>query len=1067
MFRRVFVVLAFAIALPTAAKVKFTDYPLPKTGKQKPTEMVALGGAVYFIDEVSGSINRIDGEGAITRFDSVGPAGALAAGPDGALWYTALSHIHRLDPETGETDETRRIFVPTLSYWPELITGPDGNFWLASGCADRLTRISLAGTITHFPTTSGGCPYELANGPDGGVWFTEHYGNRVGRMRTNGQLTEFAVTNPDYEIYPDDIVAGPDGNLWFTSNYGWLTRITTEGVMTAQSMMDINFGWMTVGEDGNLWIGSGAKITKVDTSFQVLGTHTLTGDAQIRSLVTAGGNVWASAYNTSAIARVKMDGTLTELPALSLGGDPTDVVHGPDGRLWFTETKANAIGAVNASGEFVEYDVPTPDSAPRGITAGGDGALWFVESAAHKVGRITVDGTITEFPLPGGSAPADIVLGPDGNYWITLNGTNAIARMTPAGAVTEFPLPGGRLPRAIIAAPDGNLWFTQQYGTIGRMAPDGTGYAEFAANPNPMLVPRDLVVGPDGAIWYTDGLYLRHLTLGGTASEVSQVSNASYIAAGADGSIWLSSPIDGLLTRFKLGSGVQVHAVPQSNGQPRGLAFGPGGDLWFAQSAASYMGRVEMAFDAYGVEGCFGTQHVSGTMAKFLDLAIAAPPVASDYSATIWWGDNTSSPGTVTISGNWIHVTGSHTYASAGVKSVNTTIVKVANPAKTATATSTFTPSPASPEIRVTGTFCPGAMMSASVPVGTGMTYEWYVPNMVASSAHNVSFIMPQSGSVEVTVVAFKSGFCPTTSMRTIRTGCGVVGDSDGDGRADVLWRDGSGQNALWKMSGFTKVAGSYLPSQAAGWAIAAHGDFDGDRKGDILWRDAATGGVQLWLMDGATRLAIRNLPLVYGPWKIAGTGDFDGNGIADVLWRQPDTGANTMWSFHAGATMASAAIEGAPRAWSVGGIGDLDGDGRSDIVWRRNDNGENSAWLWNGTAKGAGAYLEYAPVRWQLAAVADFDGDGKADLLWRDPVNGENALWRMNGLQKIGGHYLEYAPARWKIGPVRDFDGDGLADIFWRDPATGENTMWRMVGPIKTAGQYLEYAPNVWTVFR
>src|SRR5207249_5526519 len=81
------------------------------------------------------------------------------------------------------------------------------------------------------------------------------------------------------------------------------------------------------------------------------------------------------------------------------------------------------------------------------------------------------------------------------------------------------------------------------------------------------------------------------------------------------------------------------------------------------------------------------------------------------------------------------------------------------------------------------------------------------------------------------------------------------VGDVDGDGKADLVWRNTqTGDVAVWFMSG-SSVKGSALVAQGvpAVWAIAAMGDLDGDGRADLLWRHTQSGDVSAWLMDGAT----------------------------------------------------------------------------------------------------------------------------------------------------------------------------------------------------------------------
>jgi hypothetical protein len=77
----------------------------------------------------------------------------------------------------------------------------------------------------------------------------------------------------------------------------------------------------------------------------------------------------------------------------------------------------------------------------------------------------------------------------------------------------------------------------------------------------------------------------------------------------------------------------------------------------------------------------------TATAADFTDTLTSA--VQSDFTATIDWGDATTSPGTVSGGAGTFHVSGMHTYAGTGTFSVTVTLSDDAPGTATATVTST------------------------------------------------------------------------------------------------------------------------------------------------------------------------------------------------------------------------------------------------------------------------------------------------------------------------------------------------------------------------------------------
>jgi glucose/arabinose dehydrogenase len=296
--------------------------------------------------------------------------------------------------------------------------------------------------------------------------------------------------------------------------------------------------------------------------------------------------------------------------------------------------------------------------------------------------------------------------------------------------------------------------------------------------------------------------------------------------------------------------------------------------------------------------------------------------------------------------------------------------------------------------------------------------------------------------------------------------------DFNGDGRADILWRNNTtGDNYLFPMNGTAIQAGEgYLRMVAdLNWKVAGVGDFDGDGKADILWRNTSTGQNYLYFMDGTTIKPGEGFIRTVADqgWQVAGTGDFDGDGKDDILWRNAATGENYLYPMDG---LSIKATEGSLRSvadltWQVAGVGDFDGDGKADVLWRNSSSGQNYLYPMDGKAikPSEGFMRTVADLNWRVAGIGDFDGDGAADILWRNAATGENYLYLMQGrtIKPSEGYLRSVADLDWQIVAAGDYDGDGKADVLWRHATSGENYLYPMNGTaIKPTEAYIRTVP-------
>jgi CARDB/FG-GAP-like repeat len=292
--------------------------------------------------------------------------------------------------------------------------------------------------------------------------------------------------------------------------------------------------------------------------------------------------------------------------------------------------------------------------------------------------------------------------------------------------------------------------------------------------------------------------------------------------------------------------------------------------------------------------------------------------------------------------------------------------------------------------------------------------------------------------------------------------------DFNHDGSSDVVWRNANGALALWEVNGGA-VSGSAFTSNGAlvapdsSWSVAGISDFNGDGKADVLWRNTA-GQLADWTMSGSA-IASSGFVNVNGTiaapdpsWNVVAVGDLNGDSKSDIVWRSA-TGALAGWLMNgptitsSGFLNANGALAAPGSSWNVVGSGDFDGNQRIDLLWRDNASGELALWSMNGTQIAgsgdvmAGGVAARPDSSWSVAGVGDFNGDGHADLLWRN-TDGTLAEWLMSGSAIIGSNFITAArpDTSWKIVEIGDFNHHGITDVLWRNDS-GALAEWEMNG--------------------
>jgi hypothetical protein len=231
--------------------------------------------------------------------------------------------------------------------------------------------------------------------------------------------------------------------------------------------------------------------------------------------------------------------------------------------------------------------------------------------------------------------------------------------------------------------------------------------------------------------------------------------------------------------------------------------------------------------------------------------------------------------------------------------------------------------------------YWPAAVSTASVDMGSYSSGYAYLASgdfdgdgkedlLFSHTSNNGTMIWPDAIKASATYPgAGSSGFSVS-----------AVCDVDGDGQDDIIWMNSTtGGTQVWpsgvKANVYYPGAAPYDTTNSVYYNLSACSDFDGDGQADLFWRDTVSGADKIWYS------AVKTSSVSAGTnsdLTMQVVGATNNSRVNFLIWYKPSTGDIVGW----GAGLSSNSVDAGTNSTSFtpAAIGDYDGDSSDDLLW-------------------------------------------------------------------------------------------------------------------------------------